>query len=105
MPTNKNYIPIDSSYEKQVCDALIEQNRRFVKPLRYDAGNEVLEDFFLIDTDEQVPMEIYGMTGNEEYDERKKAKIAIYERSGLPFWHWDVKLSPKMWPTFPDKTH
>ena len=91
MATNRNYIPVDSSYEKTVADLLIAQERQFEKPLRYDNDELTLPDFVLLDCSEspRVPVEIYGMTGNAKYDARKREKRAIYRESGSTCWEWE----------------
>ncbi|MCW5300344.1 DUF1173 family protein [Herbaspirillum lusitanum] len=88
--TNWRYIPVDSSYELIVADKLLVEKRSFVKPLRYDAADDVVfPDFKLLDAGPNpVPMEIYGVKNNPKYDERKRAKVAHYKQSGEPFWDW-----------------
>ena len=101
MFTTKNYIPVDSMYEALVCDALVEKNRRFFKPLRYDHNDEVFPDFILLDTEVQVPMEIYGMKNMPDYNVRKQVKIDYYKKTKKEYWQWDVTSQPKTYPPFP----
>ena len=55
-----------------------------------------LPDFWLLDAHilARVPMEIFGIRGNEKYDRRKRDKIRGYEEDlrerGIPYWYWDV---------------
>jgi hypothetical protein len=102
MPVNQNYIPFDSSYEKTIADALIIQERQFEKPLRYDNTALTLPDFILLDGDQfsRIPMEIYGMTGNAEYDKRKNEKREIYRKDPAPYWEWEP-AKEKIFPPFP----
>lgn len=88
MAVTKDFIPVDSSYERQLSDYLVENNRQFEKPLAYDAEDGVFPDFLLTDIEPVLPMEVWGMTGNPEYDARKKTKLAEYARKGS-VWEWD----------------
>lgn len=84
------YIPVESSYERQVVDLLVAQDRIFEKPLRYDADlNEVFPDFLLLDTDIlQYPMEVFGRT-DEKYEKRAAVKRIYYkEHFGNKWWCW-----------------
>ena len=101
MITTKNYIPVDSMYETLVCDALVEKSRRFFKPLRYDHNDKVFPDFILLDTEVQVPMEIYGMENMPNYNVRKQVKIDYYKKTKKEYWQWDVTSQPKTYPPFP----
>ena len=108
MRTTAHWIPSDSQYESWVAEALVQEDRRFLKPMRYDAfDEEVFPDFMLLDAGEKpVPMEIYGMTGNRKYERRKREKIAIYEGRGEAFWQWEVdpkKARQNAWTSFPER--
>lgn len=99
METTEDFLPIDSQYEARIANALVNQERRFTKPLRYDGVAATFPDFVLTDMPHECPMEIYGFSGLE-YEVRKREKIDFYERQGMPFWHWDVSQS-KLPPPFP----
>jgi hypothetical protein len=58
MPTSRDYIPVDSSYEARIANELVDGNRTFVKPLRYDEEEALLPDFILRDT---VPETCLGL--------------------------------------------
>lgn len=100
MPVTQNYIPFDSSYEKRIADLLVEQSRKFEKPMHYDHQQLTLPDFELLDTHTRIPMEIYGMVGNVDYNERKRKKTAIYRDSSTPYWSWDLSHQATP-PSFP----
>lgn len=92
MPVVNEHIPYDSSYEKEFALELIRRDRWFKKPLRYDAGLDMVHpDFVLLDTPEPVVIEIYGMN-TPEYLARKKEKQSIYSGEEYPFecWDWDA---------------
>lgn len=109
MPVSKNYIPFDSSFELQIGNMLIDQERAFEKPMRYDNEALTLPDFILCDAKEhpRMPMEIYGMTGNTDYDVRKNQKKEIYAQTGLPCWVWEPanQIEPPPFPLKRDNTH
>lgn len=83
-----------------MANLLVEQQRRFRKPLRYDGVAAMFPDFILTDLQPETPMEIYGFSG-EAYEERKRQKMADYQKLGTPYWHWDLQASrrPPLFPT------
>jgi hypothetical protein len=92
MPVVNGHLPYDSSHEKKLALELIRQDRWFKKPLRYDAGLDMVHpDFVLLDTPEPVVIEVYGMS-TPEYLARKKEKQSIYSSEEYPFecWDWDA---------------
>lgn len=95
MPVVNGRIPYDSSYEKQFALELIRRGRWFKKPLRYDAGLDMVHpDFVLLDTPNPVVIEVYGMS-TPEYLARKKEKQSIYNGEEYPYecWDWDAAQS------------
>jgi hypothetical protein len=90
MAVTRWFIPVESSHERTVADWLEDDQRGYMKPLRYDAEQSVHPDFVLTDVPGQFAMEVYGMD-TPEYLKRKKEKQAIYEER-LPgrHWQWDV---------------
>lgn len=99
---NWRSIPVESGYELQIADLLVEQERRFTKPMRFDASAEsVFPDFVLSDAGaDAVPMEVYGVSGNPDYEARKQSKRAFYQQSGKAYWEW---TPPDPVPPFPPK--
>lgn len=95
------FIPVESSHELRVANKLVAEGRKFTKPLRYDAAEDVVvfPDFILSDVgSEGVPMEVYGVTGRPAYDERKKKKQEIYKNSGKRYWEWTPAESSEITP-------
>jgi hypothetical protein len=89
MRTNLQYIPVDSSFERKLADLLITEHRLFTKPLRYEAEDITLPDFVLLDAeDPECPLEVYGLAGQAEYDERMKKKIEYYQSKSETPWSW-----------------
>lgn len=91
MPVTAEWIPYESSYERQVAEMLVTEQRTFRKPLRYDAGvDAVFPDFELFDTPRPVlPMEVFGRT-DEPYQARMAVKAAYYQREygDGGWWQW-----------------
>lgn len=95
MSITGDFVPVESSYERVVAELLVAQGRSFIKPMRYDAGADlVLPDFILTDTTREMPMEVFGRT-DEEYLQRQAEKSAYYdERYGKAgWWKWEAAAS------------
>lgn len=91
MLTTRDYIPADSSYEVQMADALAAAGRSFIKPLAFDAGQDVvLPDFVLTDQDPNGYVEVRGLPGRLEYESRKARKGAHYQRDGAALIEWTI---------------
>jgi hypothetical protein len=102
MHLSERFIPLDSSYEGKLEQALVDAKRSFVKPLRYEADDLVFPDFWLSDMGGDYPLEVFGMN-TVTYLERKLQKTAIYgdaTKYPLGWWYWDVLTQP-MIPTLP----
>jgi hypothetical protein len=90
MLTNATYIPAESSYDLTMADALQAAGRALVKPLTYDAGRHtVIPDFVLTDQP-RTYMEVWGIPGRREYEHRKAAKRAYYQRHASQLLEWTV---------------
>ncbi|WP_245967042.1 DUF1173 family protein [Sphaerisporangium album] len=92
MLTNRAYVPGDSSYEVLMADHLIASGRSFLKPMHYDGG-AVFPDFILTDVEPFCYVEVYGITGRESYEERKRAKQNYYRSAGMSVIEWEVAAS------------
>lgn len=88
IPTSRDYIPVDSLPEAYVA-ALVNQNRHFQKPLRMDYEAHEYPDFKLKDCSPWYYLEIFGMEGFSEYEDRKRKKIEVYKKNGTPLWSWN----------------
>ena len=101
--TNRQFIPVDSSYELQVTDKLIAEQRRFSKPLKLEGELRYLPDFLLHDC--QVPwvMEVFGITNDDQYRAHKLEKLQYYRDNEISCWQWEPVVD-KVIPAFPVKT-
>lgn len=96
MVVSDEWIPVDSSYETTIEAKLRAEERRFYKPLRFDAANDaVFPDFWLLDlpSNREYPLEVYGRT-DEKYLARKAVKAAHYDSeygsSPEHWWQWNA---------------
>ena len=107
MIVSQAWVPVESGYEWKIEKQLREQRRAFVKPMRFDAGKElVFPDFWLTDAGNgrHVPMEVYGRN-DQDYLDRKAEKATYYDDQYTPtgWWYWDAYSDPrgKAIPPFP----
>ena len=101
MRTNKQFIPVDSSYELQVADKLIDEHRAFTKPLKL-GDDPYLPDFVLNDCRGKWVLEVFGVTGDEKYHTRKLEKIQYYLDKQILCWQWLPEADSRI-PPLPSK--
>lgn len=94
MTTTEQLIPVESRYEAKIVELLVQKDRTFIKPLRFDAARDLVRpDFILTDMGkkEGYPMEVFGLT-DEKYLARKAEKERYYARVfGVDgWWSWDA---------------
>lgn len=97
MRVTERWIPVDSDHEALIEQRLHDASRSFEKPLRFDAGEDhFFPDFWLIDTRDDVPLEVFGMA-TPEYLARKAEKTAWLNREyGVRgWWCWDAAFDPQ----------
>ncbi len=97
--------PVSSGHELAIARALVDEHRSFIRPLRFDAGRDVvLPDFVLRDTEDArgTPMEVFGRA-DEAYAARRAEKARYYDEvyGQARWWSWDAVASPDRWPVFP----
>lgn len=87
MLVHPQWIPVEGLHELALLDALITQQRRFVKPLRYDAQTAAeFPNALLLDAgDEPVPMHV----ASEFVDPKEKAaKARVLKGIAPAAWVW-----------------
>ena len=111
MRVSPRFIPVNSSYEDKLARQLVDQARKFVRPLHYDNHTLALPDFVLTDAintlDAQdrptsdVALYVYGPS----IPAQQKSRIEANDRAwaaehGLAYWQWDaaVQASPPALP-------
>lgn len=99
MLTTNVYIPVDSSHELTMANALIAAQRGFTKPLRYDHDEAGLPDFVLTDlitnggtgvskAGPAAVVEVWGVANSRTYEQRKLTKLARYKEEGVSVIEW-----------------
>jgi len=87
MLVNEQWIPADGAHEIELVDALIEQRRRFIKPLRYDARSTAqFPNALLVDMGaEPVALHVVSVFAPEK---EREAKVQVVSRQEKPGWTW-----------------
>ena len=84
------YVPAESSQELDMIAALAAAGRAFFKPLSY-GGSGLHPDFVLTDSSPHTVVEVWGVTGREDYEARRARKQQTYRDAGTPLLGWDVR--------------
>ena len=96
MLTSEHWIPVEGIHELPLVQALVDQQRRFVKPLRYDARNAAsFPNALLLDAgDSPVPLHVVSAY----LDPKEQAAKALALKSGDDTqWIWRTSESmPKL---------
>ncbi|NTV70039.1 MAG: DUF1173 domain-containing protein [Azonexaceae bacterium] len=89
MLTSEQWIPIEGVHELPLVDALVAQQRRFVKPLRYDAHSAApFPNALLLDAGlSPVPLHVLSRFMNPKERAAKEKAIA---RAGEIAWVWST---------------
>ncbi|MGE8081447.1 hypothetical protein [Peribacillus loiseleuriae] len=108
LPINKNGVPIESSFEREVYDQLCDEQRLIERPIEskyYPKWNGLIPDGLLLDTKPKTIIEIFGMSeSNKEYHLHRKFKIELFNslNSYYDLWYWDAFNGSKK-PSLPQK--
>ncbi len=87
MMTTQQWIPVEGVYELALVHALIDQQRRFIKPLRYDATSaSVFPTALLVDAG-AAPVPLYAVSGFATPKERS-AMAAALKTGDATVWRW-----------------
>lgn len=107
MTVSPRFIPVDSGHEMKLEGILHASGRKFIKPLRYDAGlADYLPDFYLTDLaateDNLFALEVWGMD-SDAYRLHRQEKTAWYNAAFTPagWWSWDAFRFPDTVPPLP----
>lgn len=106
IPVSKHYIPVESLYEAEFAEYLIEHGRDFGKPVASQNASAVRPDFVLYDTNPVTFVEVWGMN-TEEYAARREEKEKYYESKRLILMGWEAfsgAKKPKLPPIARKKT-
>jgi hypothetical protein len=110
MRVSPTFIPISSSFEERLAELLVEQNRRFIRPLHYDIQSLDLAHFVLTDCaganvsetgPQRVALYVYGTAIAPTYQRTLEAKDRIDAKNmGCGYWKWNVSESKEI-PSLP----
>lgn len=87
MLVTEHWIPVEGAHEIELVHALVEQQRRFIKPLRYDARSvAAFPNALLIDAGaEPVALHVVSVFAEEK---ERAAKVKAISRLAPPAWTW-----------------
>jgi hypothetical protein len=89
MLTSEHWIPVEGIHELPLIHALVEQRRRFVKPLRYDAKSAAaFPNALLLDTG-AVPVPMHVVSAFMAPKE-KAAKVLSLRAADTGLWVWNT---------------
>ena len=87
MLVSEQWISVEGAHEIELVDALVEQGRRFIKPLRYDARSTAgFPNALLVDAGaEPVALHVVSVFAPEK---ERQAKVQALNRQEGPVWTW-----------------
>ena len=88
MLTSEHWIPVDGVHELPLVHALVTQQRRFVKPLRYDARSAAAFPNALLLDAGPVPVPLHVVSAFMEPKERAAKERAIADGRASGAWVW-----------------
>lgn len=90
-PTSKNMIPLESGFELEFDQYLVDNTRKFIKPMVLGEieQDEQRPDFILLDTKPRVRIEVWGMQ-TDGYRANKATRIEAYARRGQTLLSWSA---------------
>ena len=97
MLTSEHWIPFEDVHELPLIHALVEQQRRFVKPLRYDAKSaSAFSNALLLDVGATpVPLHVVSTFMNSK---DQAIKASALKSSGPEVWVWHTGESMPVFP-------
>lgn len=101
MRVNTKFIPVSSSFERRVADALIENERSFLRPLHYDLHRENLPSFVVTDVktdmDQDIGVFVYGSAVAQSLiDQHEKNNRAVCRKQGLEYFSIRATMDDKV---------
>jgi hypothetical protein len=89
MMTSEHWIPVEGVHELSLIDALVNEGRRFIKPLRYDAPSaEAFANALLLDVGPQArPLHLVSPYADERSQAVKRRAV---ERGPHDVWVWET---------------
>lgn len=90
MPITRRFIPVDSSFDNRVVEALILERGEFSKSLK------VLDEYpysVMHDTQKNPAMEVFGMMSLDAYKDHAQVKTDYYHTTHIPLWVWNTSTT------------
>ena len=94
---SSTWIPLDQPYERLLVDALVREERRFLKPLRFESKQgAAFPNAVLLDTgDAETPLDIVTPFMPDRDRALKQRAIAKRAATG---WTWDMQTQQEVPP-------
>lgn len=96
MLTTRQWVPLHRAFEESLIDRLVEDGRRFIKPLRYDLGEAALPTALLLDAGPE-PVALHLLSPFMSERERTQ-QLKVLEGSKAWVWH-----TTQPWPGLPQR--
>ena len=104
MLTSEHWIPVEGAHEVELVHALVEQQRRFIKPLRYDARSTAgFPNALLLDAGAD-PVALHVISAFADEKERA-AKIQTVARLEPRVWAWWTEQPMPALPALANAAH
>lgn len=99
MLTSEHWIPVEGVHELPLVQALVDQQRRFVKPLRYDARSVAMFANALLLDAGALPLPLHVLSAYLDPKEQAAKALALRSGDQTPWvWHTSEPM-----PKFPDR--
>lgn len=94
MPVSGQWLPIEDSFDQQLIETLIRDERSFVKGLRYNLPpGKVFANAILTDTGER-PIPLYVAQFSVDHQDLDRVNCHLGSAGASPVWTWHVGQSP-----------
>lgn len=96
MLTSEHWIPIEGVHELPLVHALVEQGRRFVKPLRYDARSAAAFPNALLLDAGPLPLPLHVISAFMPPKERAEKERVVRTAGVSPWLWWSTEAMPAL---------
>lgn len=96
MLTSEHWIPVEGVHELPLVQALVEQGRRFVKPLRYDAKSaSAFPNALLLDAG-PLPLHLHVISAFMPPKEQAEKERVARTSGAFPWLWWSTESMPAL---------
>ncbi len=96
MLTSEHWIPIEGVHELPLVHALVDQGRRFVKPLRYDARSAAAFPNALLLDAGPLPLPLHVISAFMAPKERTEKERVVRAAGAAPWLWWSTEAMPAL---------